>query len=1402
MTDKKYTFKKLFDDLKQIQDKDIFNFLKENWSGKEKQESLLRLFACLHLIPKINEKYYICEGNFNLKNIKKSENIKKYIFYDEKNNDRMVKDKGNISDLTCVSKNNNKHILVTTSKNKNKKTTQVGKLDIRDINSIFKDEYEKNGYTMSFCICVKDEEILDSKVKKCNKTSKDIQKYINQKDTIIIDWNHLNEAFHKFKKIYSDKEICDIISNNKIPLILRMGQEYSVLKTIQLNNSGKKDILWGHVQRSGKSYIIAGTIIEDSKNKNNCNYLVITTAINETDKQYHDVFEHYQFKDFYVKTLNSDTFDEIKKNIKNKNNNIIIVSAQYLKNTNKDSKKDNIKKIPWLKKLNFNYVFMDESHNGGTTELSNNMINYYCYNSTRIYITATYIKPLNNFSIPKDCSILWDLEDIKLCKTLQESDINRLIEKHGKIIKNTINTYNKKSIIEEYSKYPELKILTEPLDKDYVKTIINMTKNSKEGWSSYGCFELVQNIKEKNNKKIKNIECEFQDEEKILNIMYNIFGKVNKKDETYFSDEKYPDKIVYMKRIEECCKNNNSRYFKKSDKPIIILMFLPIRNIDKISDATINLLKKNNEKIRDIEKFDIIKINSLCTKTPKKDIEDAREKAIHNGKKGIIVLSGKQCSLGVSIDMCDIVILLNNINTFDTISQMMFRSMTEGKNKKYGFVIDMNIHRVANQIVTQAKLIKPNIDPQEAVLYLLKSKIITLNNDKLTPYATDGYNYLNNLSESIYNIYSSKPYEILKEEINKLCFKKVYLNENDQKYFDKNFKNTNNLSKTNKNNKKDNSKINDGLIREIHHTESKKNNLDNDQKNHSNFMNLIRHIVPLICLLTIKFRDRNLFNMYKIIKDYKNNFNNIYIYNILMSQVKKWWGKKINDDAIDRMIEIFCNDIKDDDDRKQNIRNIKDIFLKNINNTKELSKHIDNYLLPTELEKKENAEISTPIEIREEMLDKMPKNFWEIPRKIFEPCCGKGGFLIDIIDRFMNGLKKKIPDKEERHRTVVEDCLYWADINPTNIFICNLLINPTGKYNLNYHEGNTLEIDIKEKWGLDGFDAVIGNPPYEKQNATGDNKLYLEFLQYSLNILKKDKFLLFITPPNILNYLINYENQNRNYIDTFYYLKYLAINTPNKYFKNVSSKFCYFLLVNKINNNVKTTIKYLNNEKEHEFKYLLKKNTIYTYNIMNKQSISIIDKVLNNTECKFDIKNMKRLNQNYNFRIRKKQINEKKVVKEKNEEYKYMIIDKLNIHNPDGIKYYMKNKMTDYHSKKIIFSKVGYLCPYYLEDGSISDNLLYMNINSDIEYKSMNSIIRSKLFIFLKDSILFSGMDEWKILINLPKINLDKEYNNKDLYNYFKLTKKEIKLIEDNKDLYNYFKLTKKEIKLIEDNVN
>ena len=360
-------------------------------------------------------------------------------------------------------------------------------------------------------------------------------------------------------------------------------------------------------------------------------------------------------------------------------------------------------------------------------------MNYYGKKSIKVYITATYLKPIQDYNIPRRNWILWDLEDIQLCKNIKEEGIiNKLEKKHGNEIIDIIKDYSFTNIIDEYSKYPELHILTQEIKPDTLREIINQTidTNLNYGWSSKGCFLLKEGMN--NGKKI--IKTEFQNENENLKIWYRIFGKRNS---IGIPDKDYPDDIVFMKRIERICKNsiNGSRFIGEgefSNEPMIIMSFLPQDNINEISIATINLLEKYNV----IPDFELISINSKKTNNPKKAIEDARIKARNNGKKGVLVLSGKQCSLGVSIDNCDIVLLFNNNFKFDMIYQMMFRCMTEGKHKTCGFVIDLNIHRVIDtSIIQYASFIKPDSQPRDAIKYIIQERLIILKRLPVEPRA-------------------------------------------------------------------------------------------------------------------------------------------------------------------------------------------------------------------------------------------------------------------------------------------------------------------------------------------------------------------------------------------------------------------------------------------------------------------------------------------------------------------------------------------------------------------------------------------------------------------------------------------------------------------------------------------
>lgn len=1120
------TFKDLYEFLQDSKDEHIMDYLNDE-SGQEsgyKQETLTKLFGSLNLIDKLKG-MTACKGNFNLNTVQKQDNYKN-VFYKEDGN--LIKLKGNAgdsSDFTMVTNEDEKHLLAMSSKSLTKETS--GGLDIEKM-SFYAQKYIDTGYKISYGFVVKNKILTDEMIRRTHKSSEDLADIYNRKDTIVIDWNDLNQAYHMFKIYFQNTPIDTILNSNKTPLCLKMHQRIGVMKTLRMKDCDKKRILWGHIQRSGKSYIIGGCIIEDSKDKEKCNYLVITTAPNETIKQQIKVFNHLQFEGFNVVSLNGKNKDPV---LKDKN--IIVCSKQFLQckteegNVNvvelltdsKSASKEKTKNIAWLKKIEFDMRFLDESHNGGTTELAQKTLEFYGKNAFTVQITATYSKPVNDYNIPRDCWILWDLEDIKLCKNIQqEGAIDRLVEKHGEEFKTIYNTYSTSNIIEEYSKYPELWIMADEIRQEIIDEIVNDTKDNNYGWSPDACFLLKQGFHKdtETGKNVLVVKEEFQNEAQMLKIWYRIFGKYGK---FGIPDKDYPDDIVFMKRIEKICKNPevDSRFIGDTDEPMVIMAFLPQIHIDKISNATIALLQKHNV----IPDYEIVSINSKTTSDPKQTIEDARVKAHNSGKKGVLVLSGKQCSLGVSIDNCDIVLLLNNNTGFDMIYQMMFRCMTEADHKKCGFVVDLNIHRVIQtSIIDYACLIKPDCHPREATKYILQERLINLNGDHWMPSFGNDVSKITALSENVYNIYSSNTENALKHFLDRLRFKECLLTKEDEKIFNAMFSGI----KPTKEQKalieklmaEEDPSIKKGIektgmnpyIPDDLSIESEEEKEEKEEQK-LNYMDILKHIIPLICILTIHNEETSFVEMFNFIESDKN------IYNILIDQTKSWWGNNIDSSLMKRFINMYIKYMKGDKETNQIIRTVKELFMKNIRNSKELSNLIDKYLIPQELEKKSNAEVSTPFRLRQEMLDKMPLDFWKSVKRVFEPCAGKGGFLIDIIDRFMIGLKDVIPDEKLRYKTIVEECLYFSDINPTNIFICKLLIDPYNEYDLNYNEGNTLELNITEKWGIEGFDAVIGNPPYQNTNNNkgSGNTLWNVFVETALNTWLVNKgYLLYVHP--------------------------------------------------------------------------------------------------------------------------------------------------------------------------------------------------------------------------------------------------------------------------------------------------
>lgn len=1352
------TYKELFQHLQTFEDNyDIRKWLStDRWTGKDKQESILRLFARLGLIPKLGD-FCMCTGNFNLRTIKRQVSFRD-IFLTPTNKEIILKDKGDTSDLSGFHKSIPKHILASTSKCL--KNLYLNNMDIQTIITNYR-PYERRGYTMTLCVVVKDAQEFYTKVVRSERTTREIKKIIDEHQTIVIDWNDLNEAYHQFRKIYGKMTFEELIGVKKPPLVLRLHQRLCCMKTMRMKETTKA-ILWGQIQRSGKSYSIGGVIIEDSRDKTKCNYLVMTTAPKETINQYFEVFGYAQFDEFNVVYL-----DGKSRKPKMTDKNIIICSKQFLQTKMDEGKDagDKTRSIPWLKRMEFDMRFVDESHNGGSTALARKTLETYGDGATTIYITATYSKPTQEYKIPREHWVLWDLEDIRLCKKIdEEKSVERLIEKHGEDIRDLLEQYSKEKIKEDFNKYPELEILTMNINPDILPEILRETRDNAYGWCPEACFLLKQGVDEKKNIVYK---MEFQNREENLKLWHTIFGKYNR---FGIPDKEYPDELVFMKRIEKICKNpeTSSRYIDDMEQNVI-MAFLPSDNIDLVSKATKELLEK--EKV--VPDYDILCINSKTTSDPKQAILDAKTRAQNMGKKGVLVLSGRQCSLGVTIDDCDIVLMLNNSNSYDMIFQMMFRCMTEGEGKRKGFVVDPNIHRVIQTILLEyACNVRPHLHPKEGIKCILQERLMNLNSDHWMPCFGHASSELSRLTESVYEVYTSKLSGAVENLFRKMSLKHELLSKNDYEMMNTIFNNLH-LSKEKKKRLLDvldkgqsEENIKKGIEKIRVQTDGEELSCAEEERR-IDPIDILRPISMIICVLTIHDEEKTtLEEMYSLVDDDDKRRS------ILLSQTRVWWGKGMSTEDVERLVSIFQKYLEKDKETTMLIRQVKELFCKNVKNSKELSKIIDRYLIPQENEMKKNAEVSTPRELRQEMLDKMPEGFWEEKRKVFEPCSGKGGFLLDIVERFMNGLMGKIEDEKQRYKEIVEECLYFSDINDMNIFICRLLLDPYIEYKLNYNEGDTLKLDIKEKWGVEGFDAVIGNPPYQDCNASGDNKLYLSFTKFShKRLLLPNGILLFITPTNIIDYLLCVD-KNRRIFDRLQDIRYIAINTPKKFF-NVNSTFTYFLMLNDSYKNTKVIVEYIDVDSSVSKTEMYLREGEGLPRTPSKMVLDILSKITtSNKREQYEFKTFRFKGRCQ--RIRSQHIKKGIVSKIQNEQYKYPIVDTINKKNPEGLIYYYPKLDDDIEKNKIVFSRKGYLMPTYDESHSktYSDNFMFIEVEDD----NLLILFKSRIIDFLCKQYSKNGFDLIHSIQKLRKIN-KRVSDISEIYMEYNLTEEEINCI-------------------------
>ncbi len=194
-----------------------------------------------------------------------------------------------------------------------------------------------------------------------------------------------------------------------------------------------------------------------------------------------------------------------------------------------------------------------------------------------------------------------------------------------------------------------------------------------------------------------------------------------------------------------------------------------------------------------------------------------------------------------------------------------------------------------------------------------------------------------------------------------------------------------------------------------------------------------------------------------------------------------------------------------------------------IKETNELLSFINDNLKPKKVEKKERGEVFTPMTLVNEMLDTLPKEVWKNPNlKWLDPANGVGNFPMIAYVRLMEGLKKKIPDDKKRSEHIIENMLYMVELNEKNVAVSRKIFGSNANIfcgSFLSEDNKSVNLKVLEAFGIDNFDVIMGNPPFQKEQtgkrkgSYGGKALWPTFVYESFGILEKNGYLSFINPP-------------------------------------------------------------------------------------------------------------------------------------------------------------------------------------------------------------------------------------------------------------------------------------------------
>jgi superfamily II DNA or RNA helicase len=855
------------------------------------------------------------------------------------------------------------------------------------------------------------------------------------------EWFEIDGGLDEIKKVI--EQILDNTDIHKRDIILKPHQVDADIKMDECLNSGENRCLLAHKPRSGKTFITLNNI-----RKNNYKKVVILTSYPILNYQWSDLIYNYRgFSNTNV-IIGSDCDDIILDDTKNT---ILLLSLQDVKGGDEVFTKDKFKNI---KDTVFDLLVIDEVHRGVETEKTDEFLSKIKY-SRLLGLSATPTKNLLSGRFSKDQIHSYTLPDEMRLKKLYPDKYH----------------------------YPDINFLIWNPTEEEKKDIRYFSSEEQFNFNKFFRIDNTTNIS-KNDKDV---------------IDYNSGSFYYHSDIVYLFKKFIGDKSI-------CKKDKLGTWYPfkaqgKFSSVRTIILYVP----------NIHVQYRLKQLLKEIDSYDEFNIHITNSKEhSSRELINKIRRDFKSGDKRSIIIAVNQLTTGITLEDCDMVVLMNNWESPDIYIQTSFRPQSESKGKINCWVLDPNPTRSFKLMWEYQNIISANNGTsltQNISEWLECVNVFNRVDGDFKRLDFDGFN--NEYTKAVLQ----KPRFDYQSTIFVNRLKDATMIEA-LKYFKLGSYNYTTDVKSH------DEALDSGKTKTIESTIDKKE--EADKKEDISLIQLIeisKAVLDKTMLLSIftnfEYDDLDdcLFHLESdevLINGINKTRKQMYLETLLIGTdladkisfdvIKFIYNNLYNKYIINKKIYIF----------NQNVKLIYNNMRENSNDIgimlTDLMELIDNYLKPSTTEKRMLGEVFTPIYGKpgcvEDQLNLIEPSFWKRKDvKVLDPCAGIGNYSVVLIDKFMKGLSEEIVDPEQRLKWILEEIIYINEYQSKNLFIYLQLFDPENKYKMNFFRGDYLKLDIKDTFGVDKFDLICMNPPYQENNSENNRSkpLYNLFIEKALN---------------------------------------------------------------------------------------------------------------------------------------------------------------------------------------------------------------------------------------------------------------------------------------------------------------